>query len=204
MYHYIKGNLVFVSVVSVTVEAGGIGYKILIPASLFSKLPQIGEEILLHTSFVIRENSQALYGFVLEQEREMFEALMGVSGIGPKLALSLIGHMALPELHVAIGNHEIATLCRVPGIGKKTAERLIIELRDKLAMFPNPSGYSIPLQQNSKSQKVLDAMSALINLGYNQMTAQKAIKKTLSDLPEDVDLGTLITVALQQVSLVKS
>ena len=205
MYHYIKGNLVFASVVSVTVEAGRIGYKILIPASLFAKLPQIGEEILLHTSFVIRENSQALYGFVLEQEREMFEALMGVTGIGPKLALSLIGHMVLPELHVAIGNHEIATLCRVPGIGKKTAERLIIELRDKLAMFPpNPSGYAIPLQQNSKSQKVLDAMSALINLGYNQMTAQKAIKKTLGDLPEDVDLGTLITVALQQVSLVKS
>jgi Holliday junction DNA helicase RuvA len=200
MFAFIKGQLVYSSPVNIVIEANGIGYKIFIPANVFSKLPHHGEVVFLHVSYVVRELSQTLYGFLSVQERDLFELLMGVTGIGPKLALSLIGHMILHDLRKAISNAEITVICKVPGIGKKTAERLIIELRDKIpATFSNdPSEHAI-LLSDSKSQHVKDAMSALINLGYTQITAQKAIKKTMKDLPEEIDLATLITHSLKNV-----
>lgn len=200
MFAYIKGELVFSTPSNVIVEANGIGYKISIPASTFSKLPQLGDRVCLHVSFVVRELSHTLYGFNSALDRDLFELLQDVSGIGPKIALSVIAHISLPELRKAIGNHELATICKIPGIGKKTAERLIIELRDKLpSAFPNdPSEHFVALS-DPKSQKIADAMNALINLGYNQITAQKAIKKTLQDHSDDIDLALLITHSLKHV-----
>lgn len=201
MIAYIKGLLVQSSPLSVVIETGGIGYKIFIPASVFSTLPQLHEQAVLHTSFVVRELSQTLYGFLTVQDRDLFEALMGVTGIGPKLALSVIGHLPGHDLHQAIANHDITTISKVPGIGKKTAERLIIEMRDKIsALLPNDaSEFALHTQSDPRAQKVSDAMGALINLGYNQMTAQKAIKKTLKDFPESIDLSELITAALKNL-----
>lgn len=200
MFSFIKGELVHLSPISVVLETGGVGYLIHIPANVFSKLPQIGNPILLHTSYIVREISHTLYGFLSINERETFEILMGVSGIGPKLALSIIGHLSLNDLQKAIISGDIPTICRVPGIGKKTAERMFIELRDKLQDFcpRDPSDHAIKIN-NSNGQKIRDAMNALINLGYNQMTAQKAIKNTLQDLSDDIDLPTLITVSLKNV-----
>ena len=201
MYAYIKGILVQALPASVIVEAKGIGYKIAIPASVFPKLPQIASDITLQTSFVIRENSQALYGFLSEQERDLFEALLGVSGIGPKTALSLIGHLTPNDLQHAVSNNDIQSITKVPGIGKKTAERLIIEMRDKLSssFALSSSDMASQFHADPRAQKISDAMNALINLGYNQNSAQKALKKTLKDLPEDVQLAELITVALKNV-----
>lgn len=201
MYAYIRGKLTYSSPSHAILEAAGVGYQIFIPANLFTRLPQIGEETLLYTSFIVREQSQSLYGFMDAMERDFFEALMNVSGIGPKTALSLIGHMSLGDLHQAISSGNIPQIVRVPGIGKKTAERLIIELRDKMAAFiPSTSS---PLSMHSaagpQAQKVSDAMNALVHLGYNQMIAQKAIKKSLSDLPESINLADLITHALKHV-----
>lgn len=200
MYAFIKGELVHSSPLYVVVETGGVGYQIHTPANVFAKLPQLGSTVLLHTSFVVRELSQTLYGFLSVHERDMFETLMGVTGIGPKLALSINGHISLTDLQKAVANADIPVICRVPGIGKKTAERLIIELRDKLQdICPHdPSDLSIPLS-DPKAHKIRDAMNALVNLGYNQSTAQKAIKKTMQDLSEDVDLATLITTSLKNV-----
>ena len=126
---------------------------------------------------------------------------MGVTGIGPKLALSIIGNMPGHELHHAITNHDIPTISKVPGIGKKTAERLIIEMRDKISNIVNldPSDFAVHASSDPRAQRISDAMSALINLGYNQVTVQKAIKKTLKDLPESVNLSELITGALQNL-----
>lgn len=202
MIAFIKGCLVQTNPMHIIIEANGIGYKIFIPTSVFSKLPQLHETCLLYTSFVIREMSQTLYGFLSEQERDLFEILMGVSGIGPKLALSLIGHLPLQEMSRAISSHDIITICKVPGIGKKTAERLIIELRDKFStLFPvDRSDLAVHELDEQRSRHITDAMSALINLGYNQVTAQKAIKKTLKDFPESIDLGELITSALKHVN----
>lgn len=201
MIAYIKGLLVQSSPLFVVIETGGIGYKIFIPASLFSKLPQIKEEVILHTSFIVRELSHTLYGFLTTQERDLFEALMGVTGIGPKLALSIIGHLPGHELHNAISNNHISTLSKVPGIGKKTAERLIIELRDKIAtlVILGPSDFAVQTQCDPRTQKISDALSALINLGYNQVTAQRALKKTLQDVPENINLSELISSALKNL-----
>lgn len=201
MIAFIRGRLVHAATSSVIVDVGGLGYQVYIAASAYSRLPQIGSEITLQTLFVVRELSHTLYGFLTVQEREVFEALMGVTGIGPKLALSIVGNMEPRDLQRAIGNHDIASISKIPGIGKKTAERLIIELRDKLSLiFVNdPADLAVHFPSDPQSQKISDAMSTLINLGYNQSTAQKAIKKSLGDLSEDCDLAAVITGALKHV-----
>jgi len=200
MFAYIKGLLANATTGHVTIETSGIGYKIFIPVSTFTSLPHIGSEMILYTSFVVREQAQTLYGFITSQERDFFEALIGVTGIGPKIALALIGHLPLSELQQAIAQSDTPTLCRVPGIGKKGAERLIIEMRDKVAVNSiNPSDFAVHMYGDARAQTVNDAMSALINLGYNQMTAQKALKKTLKDIPEAIDLSSMISTALKHV-----
>jgi holliday junction DNA helicase RuvA len=201
MFAYIKGRLTLSTPSQVIIEVSGVGYRILIPASVFSSLPALGSEIQLHTSYIVREQSQTLYGFLTTHERDFFDSLLGVTGIGPKLALSLIGHMPMHELYRAIAEGNIAAISRVPGIGKKTSERLIIEMRDKLGGLNvgDPSDFAVQAISDSGSQRVSDAMSALINLGYTQMVAQKAIKKTLKDLPEIQDLATLITLSLKNM-----
>ncbi|HRD55847.1 MAG TPA: Holliday junction branch migration protein RuvA [Parachlamydiaceae bacterium] len=203
MYAYIKGILTESCPIYAVLEAFGIGYKIYIPVDLFAKLPALKEELLLYTSFVIRENAQTLYGFLSPKERDLFETLQGVTGIGPKLALCIIGHLEVKSLHAAISHQDIAAISKVPGVGKKTAERLIIEFRDKLdTLFPESSfnDYAIDLQKDPKKVKIHDAMSALINLGYSQMVAEKAIKKVLeAEDEESLDLGSLITAALRRV-----
>jgi Holliday junction DNA helicase RuvA len=199
MLAFIRGLLLQSSPLFVIIEAQGIGYKIFIPTNLFPKLPQIETSLLLHTSFIVREFSQSLYGFLAHQERDLFEALLNVTGIGPKIALSLIGHMDVHDLYHAISQHDITTISKVPGIGKKTAERLIIEMRDKMAnLYPSlSSGTASHIQIDPRTQIINDAMSTLINLGYNQITAQKAIKKTLKEASPDIKLAHLITEALK-------
>ena len=201
MINFVKGILTQSTPLKVVIDVHGIGYVVFIPANSFNQLPALQSELLLHTSFVIREFSQALYGFLSPLERDLFEVLMDVSGIGPKLALSIVSHMTLSELQQAISNHQITTLCKVPGIGKKTAERLIIELRDKLSSLApyHPSAFAIPVPISLRDQQINDAMRALINLGYTQLIAQKAIKVGLKDFPEEIDVGSLITAALKHV-----
>jgi len=150
-----KGKLAHSSPASIIIDAGGIGYKIFIPANIFNALPQIGSEVMLQTSFVIRELSQTLYGFLSAHERDVFEALMGVTGIGPKTALAVIGHLSVHDLQRSIAGHDIATISKVPGIGKKTAERLIIEMRDKLpAMFAHdPADFAVQTQLDPRSKR---------------------------------------------------
>ena len=155
----------------------------------------------MHTSFIVREQLQSLYGFLTEEERELFELLLNVSGIGPKTALALIGHLDSVTLHKAVSSHDVTTISKVPGIGKKTAERLILEIKDKLPAcggvdLAHPTSFS---PSDPRAQQISDAMSALINLGYNQAIAQKAIKRSLQDLPESTNLASLITGALKHI-----
>lgn len=203
MFAFIKGVLVNSHANFVVIETHGVGYRIFIPCHTISHLPALGEIVLLHTSFIVRELSQSLYGFCSPQERDLFEALLEVSGIGPKLALSFIGHMKLEELQHAIIQEDIRTLCKIPGIGKKTAERLLIELKDKISHLI-PSDFTslfIPIPVDPRAQIIRDAMSALINLGYTQSIAQKAIKKTMQEIEENesYELSFLITNALKNV-----
>ncbi|MCB1113032.1 MAG: Holliday junction branch migration protein RuvA [Chlamydiales bacterium] len=201
MINYIRGTLTESTPTVATIEAHGLGYQVLIPASLFGELPATGNELLLYTSFVVREDSQKLFGFISKDERDLFEVLIGVSGIGPKTALSLIGHLPARQLCQAIQNNDIPAICKVPGIGKKSAERLIIEIRDRLPALcaSDPSGFFVQTKNDPRAQQIQDAMSALVNLGYTQNTAQKAIKKTLETIPDAIDLAELITLSLKNV-----
>lgn len=198
MYSYLKGILVQAHHSYVLLEVHGIGYYLHTPCRLLGELPQLGVQVQFFTSFVIREAFQALYGFLCSKERDLFEGLINISGIGPKLALSLIGHLTFDQLTTAVGNQDLPTLCRVPGVGKKTAERLIVELKDKLPhLLPIQAANS--LLDIAKPKHLQDAMLALINLGYNQNTAQKALRQTINELPETTDLALLITTALKNV-----
>lgn len=200
MFAYIKGTLVSANPSYAVVDVNGIGYMVFIPYRILGELPTFGETIQLYTSFVVREASQALYGFLNSQERDLFEILINVSGVGPKLALSLIGYLTFPELQTAVIHQDLPTLCRVPGVGKKTAERLIVELKDRLSQLMPLVAVSMGIPvSDSKSPITQDAMYALMNLGYNQSTAQKAIKQSLKELPENADLSLLITTALKNV-----
>ncbi len=202
MFAFIRGKLHSATPSHVVLETGGVGYLILIPASLYPELPPQGSELLLYTVHVVREISQTLYGFTHKDECDLFEVLTGVSGIGPKTALAVIGHLNARDLGQAIANANIAAICKVPGIGRKTAERLVLEVRDKL-----PGLSSMPrttqgggIQVHAVNSKIGDAMSALINLGYSQAIAEKALKKTLEGASEDeTPLAELITTALQHV-----
>ena len=195
MFDYIKGTLVELTPEKAIVEANGIGYSILIPLSSFSSKLKCGKEVKLFLSPVYREDSQKLFGFTTIDERSLFEKLSSVSGIGPKTALSLIGHMSMQELNGAIMSSNAKLLAKVPGIGKKTAERVIIDLRDKIHAKPKSS--QIPLV-NPEDHMLSDGVNALINLGYNHDKAHKAISQAL-DNEEDPKLETLIKSALQLI-----
>lgn len=185
---YIRGLLIASSPHQATLELQGLGFRIFIHSSTFEKLPSIGKDLLLYIATIIREDSHRLYGFLTYQERNFFETLNEISGIGPKLALSLLACMTLDDLHLAIQQGNAKVLSTIPGVGKKTAERLIIELRDKIKeMF-----------SSVHSGLAVDAVSALINLGYNPLEAQAAVKVSLENKEKDLSLSQLIALALKQ------
>jgi holliday junction DNA helicase RuvA len=198
MYAYLKGTLTAIHPTSVIIDVNGVGYSVFITCRTLGELPAIGQTIQLHTSFIIRENLQALYGFLQAQERDLFELLITVSGIGPKIALSLLGHLTIQEIHTAFNHQDRILICRVPGIGKKMAERMIVELKDRLPNFLLQSENSIHFPSINQIQ-MRDAVLALINLGYSQTLAQKAVEKSMKELPESTDLAQIITFSLSKI-----
>ncbi len=195
MFDYLKGKLIEAAPPKVVIEIQGMGYSIFAPLNTFSKLPQVGEMTHLYISEVIREDSHKLFGFITKTDRDLFEKVTGVSGIGPKTALALIGHLDASDLQIAITGANIKLLSKIPGIGKKTAERLIIEMRDKVNKLD-----ITPLSTNPTHHSLAnDALNALTNLGYKPLEAQKAVKKALSECDDEVNLSTLITTTLKQI-----
>jgi Holliday junction DNA helicase RuvA len=190
MYVFIRGKLFESTPSYCVIDANGIGHKVFISPNTYSKLPHIGKEQVLYTSFVVRENFQALYGFQTSKERDLFEVLLNINGVGPKLALSLIGHMSLDDLSHAVSKADTKSISKVPGIGKKTAERLIVEMRDKL---------SVKTTKLPTGGKATDLASALLNLGYSQAAAEKAVLKTIEKHPDEDNFSVLIRLALTAV-----
>lgn len=190
MIAYVKGKLISHQLNRAVVEVNGIGYDLLIPFS--SVLPTLGKEVLLHTSLVVREDSHTLYGFLTFEEKDLFLLLLNVTGIGPKMALNIIGHLSLERLTEIISQAEVTLLSKIPGIGKKTAERLIVELKDKLSA--SPTQFQVKL-----TPTLADAQSALINLGYSSTQAEKAVKKTIASHGEALKLPELITLSLKHI-----
>jgi len=197
MFDYIKGVLITSSPERVVIDTGGIGYCLRIPATHFAHLTDFGKEVKIYTSLIVREDSQTLYGFLTEAERDLFETLSTITGIGPKTALALIGHMTTEELERAVLNSDTRRLSQTPGIGKKTAERLILEMRDKLkkrGITPSKPGHA-----KMQSPLISDTMAALVNLGYLPGSAQSAAEKALKEKGDEASLSELITCALKLI-----
>jgi holliday junction DNA helicase RuvA len=200
MYAFIRGTLIESTPSKVIIETQGIGFCLYIPLNNFAKLPPTGSPLILFTSYVVREDSQKLFGFLTQCERDLFESLIEVSGIGPRTALCLVGHTEISILQAAISQGNISMICKIPGIGKKTAERLVVEMRDKIKKGMGKSSGLQPLQETQEAEGVVaDALSALINLGYNSTQAHKAIQSALAKTLEEPELARLITAALRSI-----
>jgi holliday junction DNA helicase RuvA len=171
MIAHLRGRLLVKHPNQVVVDTGGVGYEVAISVPTYSQLPAVGSEVALHIYTQVREDLLALYGFLRPAEKQLFEKLIAVNGIGPKLALTILSGMAADELAGAIRGNDLARLTRIPGIGRKTAERLVLELRDKLP-FPVSGEVAIPAAGTAVEE---DVVSALVNLGYQRATAEKAV-----------------------------
>ena len=170
MIAHLRGKLLAKHPNQAIVETGGVGYDVAISVPTFSDLPAPGSEVALHIYTHVREDLIALYGFLRPGEKGLFEKLITVSGIGPKLAITILSGMAVDEMTGAIRGNDIAKLTRIPGIGKKTAERMVLELRDKL-----PKGASDVTAIPATNPVEEDVLSALVNLGYQRPMAEKAL-----------------------------
>ena len=174
MIAHLRGRLIAKHPNQAIVEAGGVGYDVTISVPTFSDLPPVGSDVALHVHTHVREDSIALYGFLRVAEKQLFEKLISVSGIGPKLAITILSGMAADEMVGAIRGNDVARLTRIPGIGKKTAERLVLELRDKLPAATAGEAPAGPAMSAIEQ----DVLSALMNLGYQRAAAEKAVSST--------------------------
>ncbi len=176
----------------VLLDVGGVGYEIDVPMSTFYNLPKIGDKVALFTQLIVREDAHLLYGFGTEAERATFKQLLKVSGVGPKVGLAVLSGMSVNDLAEAVATQETGRLIKVPGIGKKTAERLMLELKDKLKVDIRISVGG----EASKPSAAADILNALISLGYNEKEAVYAIK----ELSKDVAVSDGIRQALKLLS----
>lgn len=178
MIGQIRGRILTKQPPHLLIDVNGVGYEIDAPMSTFYRLPEVASEILLHTHFVVREDAHHLYGFYTLEERTLFRTLLKVNGVGPRLGLTILSSSNPDEFVQSIVNNDIASLTRLPGIGKKTAERLIIEMRDKLADWQKEPKQTVPfITPNGRNQTVQDAISALIALGYKPQEASLMVAK---------------------------
>jgi holliday junction DNA helicase RuvA len=171
MIAHLRGKLLIKHPNQAVIETAGVGYDVTISVPTYSDLPAVGSEVALHIHTHVREDQIALYGFLRSAEKVLFEKLITVSGIGPKLAITILSGMAADEMVGAIRGNDIARLTKIPGIGKKTAERMVLELRDKLPA----AGTQEPAATASLSPVEEDVLSALSNLGYPRPVAEKAV-----------------------------
>ncbi len=199
----ISGILISATPLHAIIETGGFGYEVHIPVTTAEKLPSPGQSAKLHTLAVYREDSQTLYGFATEEERDFFRMLVEkVTGVGPKMALSVMSKLSLPSLKGAIAAGDVALLAKCPGIGKKTAERLVIELRDKLnpadlgTVASSPQGTSTPVAPAPTENKIRDAVMALVALGYKAAEADKSVRQAWVAMGPSATTEALIKKAL--------
>ena len=174
MIAHLRGRLLDKHPNQAVIETGGVGYDVTISVPTFTELSQVGTEVALHIYTHVREDTLALYGFGRPEEKQLFEKLLTVSGIGPKLAITILSGMPADEMVAAIRGGDVARLTRIPGIGKKTAERMVLELRDKLPAQGAEAVTAIPTLTAMEE----DVLSALINLGYQRAAAEKAVSAT--------------------------
>jgi len=185
------------------IDVHGVAYEVEVPLSTFFSLPGYGEAVTLHTHFIVREDAQLLYGFSEEQERTLFRILIRINGVGPKLALALLSGMEVDEFVGCIQRDDVSALVKMPGVGKKTAERLIIEVKDKLGDWvSSDESAAVASGQATSGSSLEEAETALISLGYKPQEASKAVvsaAKILEESGQVADSENLIRTALRNM-----
>ena len=199
MITFLRGKLVEVLPTQVTVDVLGVGYEALIPLSSFDKLPTPGHDVHLLTHLAVREDAHVLYGFISAAERDMFRLLIHtVSGIGPKIALNVLSGMSVTALRGAVANGDVKSLSQISGVGKKTAERIVVELKDKIGAAGAWEASSARHAMSEADQKLNDAVLALIALGFKQAEAHDAVRTAQASMGPKASLEELVRSALKK------
>jgi Holliday junction DNA helicase RuvA len=199
MITLIRGKLLHAGLTSIVVDVGGVGYEILISLATHSKLPREGAEVEVLTHLHHKDDTMLLFGFMTEEERELFRMLIGVSGIGPKSAIRILSGISVDDFKAAIARGDEKMLKSVSGIGPKTASRLIVELKERIGLAPAYQAISRELEPTEEQKRLYDAVLALIKLGYTQAAAQKALKRVLEKTKGEITLEELVKKALKNV-----
>ena len=200
MISYIRGELIAIEEEKVIVDVNGVGFGIFMPGQAMNMLPTIGEEVKLHTYMNVREDALQLFGFLTRDDLNVFKLVIGVSGIGPKGGLSILSHLSPDDLRFAVMSHDVKAISGAPGIGKKTAEKLIIELKDKLSIedvLERAADTSSHVATNVTNQIQSEAVQALVALGYGNAEALKAVKKV--EVNEDTTVEDVLKLSLKYI-----
>lgn len=199
MISFLHGKLIEALPTQVTVDVHGVGYEVLIPLSSFDKLPQPGGDVKLLTQLIVREDAHILYGFATAAERDLFRMLINnVSGIGPKTALNILSGMNAVAFRGAVANGDVKALSQISGVGKKTAERIVVELRDKIGAAGAWEASSAARSLSAADQKVNDAVLALMALGFKQVEAHDTVRAAQAVLGAEASTEALVRAALKK------
>src|SRR6516165_2249158 len=199
MISFLHGKLVEALPTQVTLEVQGVGYEVLIPLSSYDKLPQPGQDVKLLTHLAIREDAHVLYGFMSIAERELFRLLINtVSGIGPKIALNVLSGISVTAFRGAVANGDVKALSQISGVGKKTAERMVVELRDKIGVTGALEAASAKHALSPDDQKTNDATLALMALGFKQVDAHDAVRAAQTMLGASASVEQLVRACLKK------
>src|SRR3989441_1938207 len=199
MITFLHGKLIDALPTQVVVAVNGIGYEVLIPLSSYDKLPQPGHELKLLTHLAVREDAHTLYGFMSVAERELFRLLINtVSGIGPKIALNVLSGISVIAFRGAVANQDIRLLSQISGVGKKTAERIIVELKDKIGAAGAWEASSAQRALSPEDQKINDAVLALLALGFKQIEAHDSVRKAQASLGAQATVEDLVRTCLKK------
>jgi Holliday junction DNA helicase RuvA len=199
MITFLQGKLIDALPTQVVVEAGGIGYEVLIPLSSFDKLPAPGQPVKILTQLIVREDAHILYGFMSSAERDLFRLLINsVSGIGPKTALNILSGMNAVAFRGAVANSDVKSLSQISGVGKKTAERIVVELRDKIGAVGAMEAASAKHSLSPDDQKTNDATLALMALGFKQVDAHEAVRAAQVMLGAGATVEQLVRACLKK------
>jgi Holliday junction DNA helicase RuvA len=201
MISFLQGKLVEALPTQATVEVSGVGYEVLIPLSSYDKLPSPGHEFKLLTHLVVREDAHTLYGFMTGAERDLFRLLINtVSGIGPKIALNVLSGISVTAFRGAVANGDIKALSQISGVGRKTAERIIVELKDKIGAAGAWEAASASRALSPDEQKLNDAVLALMALGFKQIEAHDTVRKAQGSLGPQTTVEDLVRACLKKAN----
>jgi len=201
MIAFLEGTLDESLPTQVVINVGGVGYRVLIPLSSYDKLPQAGSRIKLLTHLIVREDAHLLYGFATRQERDLLDLLIHhVSGVGPKIALAVLSGMAVESFKMAVVGSDIAAISKIGGIGKKTAERIVLELKDKVGVAAEWEASSAKFSPTPLDLALHDAVLALISLGYKQVDAHRAVKAVAAASGAPLGPEEMVRLALKRLA----